>query len=80
MASLPPIPPRPAGRPETWPEYQRRRQVIALWRRVGELIATADPAAYRAPSPLGSEFRMVRIDRIGGISSTEIFPLLGQGF
>jgi hypothetical protein len=38
MAFPPPIPLRPADRPETWAEYHRRRQSIAQWRGISDFM------------------------------------------
>ena len=47
MALLPLIPPRPADRPETWPEYLRRRATIAMHRQ-----ALDDMAVWLKQDPL----------------------------
>jgi hypothetical protein len=38
MALPPPIPLKPADHPETWAEYCRRREITALWRRIGDFV------------------------------------------
>jgi hypothetical protein len=39
MALLPPIPDRPADRPETWPEYLSRRAIVAMHRQFLDELA-----------------------------------------
>ena len=49
MALLPPIPARPADRPESWSEYLRRRAMITLCRQQSDAMATClrrDPAQW----------------------------------
>ena len=49
MALPPPIPTRPADRPETWSEYQHRRAVVALHRQQLDQIGfwlKRDPAQW----------------------------------
>ena len=40
MALLPPIPDRPADRPETWAEYLSRRAIVALHRQFADELAS----------------------------------------
>src|SRR5215469_4545958 len=53
MALLPPIPDRPANRPETWAEYLSRRAIVAMHRQFADELAgwlkdapTFDPFRY----------------------------------
>jgi hypothetical protein len=39
MALLPPIPDRPADRPETWTEYLSRRAIVAMHRQFADELA-----------------------------------------
>jgi hypothetical protein len=39
MALLPPIPDRPADRPETWSEYLSRRAMVAMHRQFSDELA-----------------------------------------
>jgi hypothetical protein len=55
MASLPPIPERPADRPETFAEYQRRRLIIALHRQFADEITGW---LKQDPLPLFDPFRL----------------------
>src|SRR5215469_1607768 len=40
MALLPPVPDRPADRPETWPEYLSRRSIVAMHRQFADELAS----------------------------------------
>ena len=40
MALLPPVPDRPADRPETWPEYLSRRAIVAMHRQFADELAS----------------------------------------
>ena len=40
MALLPPIPDRPADRPETWTEYLSRRAIVAMHRQFADELAS----------------------------------------
>jgi hypothetical protein len=40
VALLPPIPDRPADRPETWPEYLSRRAIVAMHRQFADELAS----------------------------------------
>ena len=45
MALLPPIPDRPADRPETWAEYLSRRAIVAMHRQFADELAAWVPDA-----------------------------------
>jgi hypothetical protein len=49
MALLPPIPDRPADRPETWAEYLSRRAIVAMHRQFADELA-----AFAGTFPDGS--------------------------
>jgi hypothetical protein len=65
MACLPPIPERPAGRPETWTEYSARRVILGMHRQFADDLAAWLKSGPLPPfDPFDWLFRVNRIPQL----------------